>query len=202
MGNQPVYIHDNFEIVNFDREYRLVIFKACADAGLRRGDWETVENLVLEKYAQGKIECDPTREAVPYVYTIAKNCASDERRKQRLVEFEGNEMLEICDERNHFAKFEKDDVRMIVEEAFRRLVSECRDKEKVQILLRYVVNGESRARIAEELGVESDYVSLVKNRWLPRLQALVRGIVKEEQGGKLKFSTTDIGFLKQYMRNW
>ena len=56
MGKQSVYIHNNTEIVRFDKEYRLVVFQACKDAKLGRCDWEAVENMVLEKYAQGRIE--------------------------------------------------------------------------------------------------------------------------------------------------
>ena len=204
MGKQSVCVHSNDEVVRFDREYRLVVFQACKDAMLRRCDWEAVENMVLEKYAQGRIEYNPTRKAKPtsYYYAIAKNCAIDMLRKQRFVELDDKEEAEIRDEHDQFAMMEGEDEKGIVEEAFKRLAVECRDRQKVQILLRYAVNGEERANIAQEFCVSDDFVSLVKNRWLPRLQKLVREVIREDWDGRLKLSNTDICFLKPYMKNW
>ena len=204
MGNQSVCVHSNDEIVRFDKEYRLVVFQACKDVTLRRCDWEAVENLVLEKFAQGRIEYDPTRKAKPtsYYYAIAKNCAIDELRRQRFVELDDKAEAEIRDEHDQFAMIERQDEKVIVEEAFKRLATECHDWQKIQILLRYAVNGEERARLAEEFCVSDDYVSLVQNRWLPRLQKLVREVVREDRNGKLTFSNTDIRCLKSYMMNW
>ena len=50
--------------------------------------------------------------------------------------------------------------------------------------------------------MSDDFVSLVKNRWLPRLQKLVRDVIREDRDGRLKLSNTDIRFLKPYMKNW
>ena len=204
MGKQSVCVHSNAEIVRFDKEYRLVVFQACKDATIRRCDWEAVENLVLEKYAQGRIEYDPTRNAKPtsYYYAIARNCAIDELRRQRFVELDDKAEAEIRDEHDPFAMMKRQDEKVIVEEAFKRLAMECRDRQKVQILLRYAVNGEERTRLAKEFCVSDDFVSLVKNRWLPRLQKLVREVIREDRDGKLNFSNTDIRYLKPYMMNW
>ena len=204
MGKQSVFVHSNAEIVRFEKEYKLVIFQACKDAKLRRCDWEAVKNLVLEKYARGRIEYDPTKKAKPttYYFKVARNCARDELRKQRFVELDSKLEAEIRDERDLFAMMEKKDEQGIVVEAFKRLAMECRDKQKVQILLRYVVNGEERARLAEELGVTDDYVSLVKSRWLPCLQKLVRQVIQEDGDGRLNFNKNDVRYLKPYMMNW
>ncbi len=171
---------------------------------LRRCDCEAVENMVLEKYAQGRIEYNPTKKAKPtsYYYAIARNCAIDMLRSQRFVELDDKAEAEIRDERDQFAMMESEDEKRIVEEAFKRLAVECPDRQKVQILLRYAVNGEERAKLAEEFRVSDDFVSLVKNRWLPRLQKLVRKVIREDSDGKLKFSNTDIRFLRPYMMNW
>ena len=79
---------------------------------------------------------------------------------------------------------------------------ECRDTQKVEILLRYAVNGEERSELAEEYAVSEDFVSLVKTRWLPRLQKLVRKVMREDMEGELEFSNADIRFLEPYMLNW
>ena len=204
MGKQSVFVHDNAEIVRFDKDYKLVIFQACKDAKLRCCDWEAVKNLVLEKYAQGRIEYDPARGTKPttYYYVVAFHCAKDELRKQRFVELDSKLEAEIRDEHDLFAMIEKKDEQRIVVEAFKRLAMECRDKQKLQILLRYVVNGEARTRLAEEFGVTDGFVSLVKSRWLPRLQKLVRQVIQEDRDGKLNFHKNDLRYLKPYMMNW
>ena len=66
----------------------------------------------------------------------------------------------------------------------------------------YAVNGEERAKLAEEFCVSDDFVSLMKNRWLPRLQKQVHEVIREDRDGKLKSSNTDIRFLRPYMMNW
>ena len=204
MEKQSVYVHCNAEIVSFDKENKPVFFQAFKDTGLRRCDWEPAENLLLEKYALGRIEYDPTRKAKPssYYYAIARNCAIDMLRRERFVELDEKAEAEIPDAHNQFAMVESEDEKVIVEEAFKRLDMECRDRQKVQILLRYVVNGEERAGLAEEFCVSDDSVSLMKNRWLPRLQKLVREVIREDRDGNLTFSDTDIRYLKPYMMNW
>ena len=204
MEEQPLYVHSNTEIVRFDKEYRLVVFQACKDARLGRCNWDAVENMVLEKYAQGRIEYNPSKKAKPtsYYYAIARNCAKDMLRSQRFVELDDKAEAEIRDERDQFVMMESKDEKGIAEEVFKRLAVECPDRQKVQILLRYAVNGEERTKLAEEFCVSEDFVSLVKNRWLPRLQKLVREVIREDMDGKLKFSNTDIRFLKPYMKNW
>ena len=203
MGDQSVFVHSSAEIECFGKEYRAIIFKGFADAKLRRSDWEMVESLVLEKYALGKIEFNPTKISEPskYYYIVARNCAKDEVRKQRFVELDEKGEAEICDRHDQFSMMEQDE-KGVVQEAFRRLSKECPDTQKVEILLRYAVNGEERSELAEEYAVAEDFVSLVKTRWLPRLQKLVRKVMRDDMDGELEFSNTDIRFLEPYMLNW
>ena len=196
--------HTNSKIVRFEKEFKLVIFSACKAAGLRRCDWEGVVNEMLVKFSWGRIEYDTSRgaKATSYYYRIAKNVALDECRKQRLVELDDNEMEHVLDEHEPISQAEIEDEWLIVTEAIRRLVKEMRDRAKVEILIRYVVNKEKREDLAEEYDIDNDDVSLVKTRYLPRLQKLVKEVLKEDEEGRLKRSKTDISFLKPYMKNW
>ena len=197
--------HTSLEIVRFEEDYKLIIFSACKAAGLRRCDWEGVVNEMLLKYAMGLMEYDPTRgaKASSYYYKIARNKAKDFiKKQQRLVELDDNEMEHVLDEHEPVVQTEIEDERLIVIEAIRRLVKEMRDKTKVEILILYVVNKEKREDLAEEYGIDNDDVSLVKTRYLPRLQKLVKEVLKEDEEGRLKRSKTDISFLKPYMKNW
>lgn len=197
--------HTNSEIGRFEKEFKLVIFSACKAAGLRRCDWEGVVNEMLLKYAMGLMEYDPTRgaKASSYYYKIAWNKAKDFiKRQQRLVELDDNEMEHVLDEHEPIVQAEIEDERLIVIEAIRRLVKEMRDKTKVEVLVRFVINGEERQDLADDFQVDVDYISLVKTRYLPRLRKLVKEVLKEDEEGRVKLSKTDISFLKPYMRNW
>ena len=197
--------HTNSEIVRFEEDYKLIIFSACKAAGLRRCDWESVESEILLKYSMGLMEYDSTRgaKASSYYYMIAWCKARDFIRKQRrLVELDDNEMEHVFDEHEPIVQTEIEDERLMVTEAIRRLVKDMRDKTKVEVLVRFVINGEERQDLANDFQVDVDYISLVKTRYLPRLQKLVKEVLKEDGEGRLKLTKTDISFLKPYMKNW
>ena len=75
-----------------------------------------------------------------------------------------------------------------------------KDKKTLEILVRFVVNRENREGLAREYGVENDYVSVVKTRYLKLFQALVGNVMREDEEGKLRFSNNDISFLEPYMK--
>ena len=108
----------------------------------------------------------------------------------------------IADERNCYSQMDAEDVKAGLMEALKRLSGEMKDKTKLEMLVRYVVNDEDRAQLAREYHVDNDYVSLVKTRYLKRLQELVLDVFHEDEHGSLEESTTDIGFLRPYMVNW
>ena len=201
-----VYVKSNEEVCNFIEENKLVMFNAFRKAGLNRCDWEIALNDMARKFAEGKVNYDPNHKQgasmTTYVYTIAKNCALDMIRAQDNVVLDDETWESIRDTRNSFGQIDTENAVVLVKEAFRRLAKDCRDKKKVEMLLRYVVNQEERVGLAEEYGVEFDYLSLVKNRWLPRLQQYVREVLREDEEGKLKLGDfSEINFLKPYM-NW
>ncbi len=202
------FVHTDSEIVRFIKDYKLIIYKACEKARLNRCDWEIVESEMALKYAYGRINYDPAHgvKDTTYVFAIALNAAHDQMRSrhpERFQEMEDKDWDSIADKYDKYKQREeaKDD-KVIVIEALRRLVSKCHDKKKIEILLRNVIEETDRTQLAEEYGVTNDYISGVKNRWLPRLQELVKEVQKEDQKGKLKFSHIDIHFLKPYMMNW
>ncbi len=205
MNVSPAHVHTNSETASFINEQKLVIYKACKDSILRRCDWDVVVNSVARKYSKGQIEYNPARgKYSTFVYAVAKNCAIDELRRQhpeRFQNMDDKEWGNVHDEHDDYSHTVAGDRQVIGEEALRRLTSETRDKTKVEILVRFVLNGEKREELAEEYRVEGDYVSLVKTRYLPRLQKLVGEVMKEDEEGNLTLSNTDIGYLKPYL-NW
>lgn len=101
---------------------------------------------------------------------------------------------------SHYATEEKDE-RLLVKEGVRRLAKEMKDKTKLVLLLRYGLNDEDREALAKEYGVANDFVSLVKTRWLHRLQKHVREVLREDEAGELVLGDdSEIAFLKPYMK--
>ena len=94
------------------------------------------------------------------------------------------------------------DEKFVVTEALKRLVAEMHDKTKAEILVRFAINAETREDVARAYRVSPDYVSLVKTRYITRLQNFVRDVMKADEAGRLKLSDTDICFLHPYMKNW
>ena len=199
------FVHEDSEVVSFINEYKLIIYKACKDAWLRKCDWEIVENDMAIKYALGRIEYDPTRgvKASSYYYTIAWNSAKDQIRQQlRFVELDDKEIEHVLDEQDLFAQITDKDKQLLFTEAFRRLAKEMRDKRKVEILYRYIF-GENRARLAKEYGIDNDDISLVRTRYFPRLQKLFIKVQREDEEGKLKIGDfSEISFLKKHIKSW
>ena len=206
----------NAEIKNFINDYKGIIFQACKVACLRINDWETflrnsdweiVLNNVAMKFAEGRIEFDSTfgTKYSTYIFEVAKNCAKDEIRRQHLERFqdmEDNDWERVASRHDDYGKAEVDDERLVVKEALTRLAKEMHDKTKVEMLVRFVINGEERQDLADEYQVDVDYISQVKTRYLPRLQKLVKEVLKEEEEGKLKLNNGNVNFLQPYMKNW
>lgn len=207
MGKPSVYVHTNAEVVRFMKEHKRTIFQACKDAGLRRCDWESVENEIAVKYAIGRCEYDPTRGAMysTYIYKVSKNCAIDEIRRQhaeRVQDLDDKDWEKLGDGHDIFRWLEASDERIIVKEAFIRIAPKIRDKKKLVLLLRYVPNDEDRQALAKEYNVDNDFVSLVKTRKLPELQEIVKEVLREDEAGELRLGDDSvIDFLKPYM-NW
>ena len=198
------FVKGNTEVKKFVDSYKPIIYRACHDAGLGCRDWDVVLNTMAIKYAEGRFGYDPSRGVKPttYAYMVASCRAKDEIRRQhpeRFTDVEDKDRENIADKGDNYAQMNRSDEMLIVCEALRRMVRLVHDKTKPEMLVRYVINGESREGLASEFGVTEDYVSLVKNRYLPRLQALVREVWQEDAEGRLNLSSTDISFLKAYI---
>ena len=203
---ESVYVHTDLEIANFINDYKPNIYGACKHAKLNRSLWDVVLNTVAIKFAVGKITAyNPTlgTKYSTYIFEIARNCAVDERKRQhaeRFHEMEEKGWEQIADGHDCDSRTNADDEKQIVTEALKRFVKEMHDMTKAEILVRYAINGEKREKLAEEYGVQYDFISLVKTRYMKRLQVIAKEVLKQDEAGKLKLSDTDISFLKPYMK--
>ena len=208
MEMQSVYVHTESEIVDFINENKPIIFKAFNKAGLNHCEWDYALNTLLLKFAQGKIVFDKERgtKKSTYIFTIAYNTARDVVRQQHWERYEdlddkkgweGIRDEHYCPRRQQKAEDEK----LVVKEALRRFYREMKDRTKIELLVRYVINGEKRTDLAKEYHVREDFVSLIQTRFLPKLQKLVKRVLKEDERGELKLGDTkEISFLKPYMK--
>jgi len=201
------FVHSDSEIARFIENYKLIIYSGCKNARLARCHWDIVLNEMAFRFATGKLECDPARVAkyTRFIAIVAGNCARDVKREQRKDIFqnlEDKEWDDIASSHGFHCQTAKEDIQFVIRESLKRLAEECRDKKKIQILVRYILNKESRESLAEEYGVDEDYVSVVKNRWYDIWKILIRRVIRDDYDGALKLSKTDISSLEKFLKNW
>lgn len=204
----PKWIKNNTEVEEFynDSEYTNVIYNACWKNGLDRSRWDEVRNTVAIKFGQGKLKYDPTRGATltTFIFTVAENAALSLLRSQHSDLFQDKDeafLEKIGKEYKSCRMTEKEDDLLLVREALRRLHEKTGNKRNLEILLRYVVNGEKREVLAREYGVTADQVSLVKHRLLPQFQHYLEEVIKEDEQGRLRIGNiSKINFLIRFLK--
>lgn len=204
----PKWIKNNAEVEEFynDSEYTNVIYNACWKNGLDRSRWDEVRNTVAIKFGQGKLKYDPTRGATltTFIFTVAENAALSLLRSQHSDLFQDKDeafLEKIGKEYKSCRMTEKEDDLLLVREALRRLHEKTDNKRNLEILLRYVVNGEKREVLAREYGVTADQVSLVKHRLLPQFQHYLEEVIKEDEQGRLRIGNiSKINFLIRFLK--
>lgn len=106
----------------------------------------------------------------------------------------------MADRHNHFSELDREDELLVTLEALRRLQAERNDLNKVELLVRFVLGEESRKDLAKRHGVSESEVSNVRSHWLPRLERHVRDVQNEDEMGRLKLTSTDLGAIESYVK--
>lgn len=96
----------------------------------------------------------------------------------------------------------REDVIFFICEALKRLSAKCRDKAKMIILMRYLINQEKSKVIAQDFHVKIGYINVVQTRYKPKLQELILQVMAEDEDGTLVLSSEDISYLEPYMKSW
>jgi hypothetical protein len=199
-----VFVKTDAQVSSFAEQNRGLIFQAFHRARLPRHDWDGVMNNMLIKFAKGKLDFNASKGAKysTFIYGVARNCALDElqRRHPEPVDVMDKHWENLRDGHEFQRSLEGHDAKVIVQESLKRLVKEVRDKKKVEILVRFVLNGEDRDAVAQSYHVAPDYVSVVKTRYYGRLQRLAREVLKQDEEGRLETDGTDISFLNPYLK--
>lgn len=188
----------NHDIKVFIEKFSGIINAACEGAGMPEYDCASVISIVAQKFSLGKIvfSAEHGNKESTYIYRIAYNAAIDEMRNTRR---HNNVKLDdtMVDTRRGYSRLENEDEQFVTREALNRLALKC-DQRTMVLLVRYGL-GESREDLAKEYKERPNYISLVKNHWGRRYDAIRNMVWHEDEEGTLKLSPDRIGFLKPYL---
>ena len=96
------------------------------------------------------------------------------------MNFEEEELTRLSEENGAVTPenaYDADELRKWIREGIRILRKETRSKLMVDAFVMMVIDEERPKDIAKKLNVRPDYISLAKNRCLPRLRAIIREIM-------------------------
>lgn len=181
--------HSDREITGFVKEYTGVIRKACSTTPLCEADWDAVVYEVAVKFADGKLEYDPSRNAsmATFVYKVARNEAVNAWKKYKTHHFIATDPAELVaqseDECFTESRMSREDCVLRLNEALNRLSAGCRTPKRITIFIRHVIFLESREAVAERFGVTVNTVSMAKTHLLPKFRGHLKAIAEEEAKG-------------------
>lgn len=161
-----------------------VALKKCSDHGLAD---MAVNDVMMTIYVKHGCHFNPQKGRFSnYLATMVRNaCRTLMRKDSKYVNIEEEALVHLCDE-NHatagLASCEANEIRQWVDEGIRRLRKEIRSQLMVDAFVMALINEERPMDIAKKLNVRPAYVSLAKNRCLPRLRAILMKIKRAEDG--------------------
>ncbi len=181
--------HSEREVADFVKRYTGVIYKACSTTPLCRADWDTVVYEVAVKFADGRLEYDPSKKAsmATFVYTVARNEAINtymKSRPDRCTIKDPAEILELrAGESFTEGRMTKEDCLLRANEALNRLSAGCRNPKRVSIFVHSVFFLEPPELVAKRFGVSVGTVNMAKNNLLPKFRGHLEDIAEEEAKG-------------------
>lgn len=217
---EVTYVLSDEEIKKFMKDYKGLVYDACTQAGMPapfNKEWgdldreEVFQNVILKK-ATGKWYYDSARgtKESSYVYKVAYREALTHL--YRRGHLKGETVLTDEEWQTIAAKTPRKynstaDARLVFREGLNRLAQEKKcGRDQLEVLVRYMLVDSDdkayRAKLAQEYGYRNaDSVSVIANRWFPRLMSHARNVVLEDLDGRLVISTDyhKISFLKPYL---
>ena len=181
--------HSEREVLAFVKEYKATIYNACSATCLCRADWDAVVCEVAVKYANGKMEFDPSKNASmkTFVYKVARNEAVNAWKKYKTHHFVATDPEEITakhdDETVTEVRMAKEDSVLRANEALNRLSAGCRNPKRIAIFIRHVLFLEPREAVARRFRVSVNTVSMAKTHLLPKFRRHLDDIAEEEAKG-------------------
>ena len=163
----------------FYRTYKAFMFSIARNEGLDHGQADLVINdIMITIFMKKACYFDPRKNRFSnYLATMVRNgCRSLRRRERRYIAVEDDDLVRLCEENGAVARdvsCDAGEIRACVEEGIRLLRKEVHSQLMVDAFVMSVLEEERPMDVAKKLNVRPDYVSLAKNRCLPRLRIIV-----------------------------
>ncbi len=156
-----------------------IALKKCSDHGMAD---MAINDVMLTIYVKHGCHFNPQQGRFSnYLATMVRNaCKSLMRKNSKYVNIEEEALVRLCDENHASAGLmpcEAKEIRQWVDEGIRRLRKEIRSQLMVDAFVMALIDEERPMDIAKKLNVRPAYVSLAKNRCLPRLRAILMRIM-------------------------
>ena len=168
---------------DFQKTYRPFMFAIAKSQGLDKLDAdEAIENLMIKIFVDKKCGYDPKRGPFRnYLATMVRNeCRSLCRKTKYFTYYEEQDLERLCDESGMSCQpqYSSKEFAIMVEEGIRQLRKEVHSQLQVESFIMTVIHEERPMDVAKKLNVRPDYVSLAKNRCLPRFRTILRNIME------------------------
>ena len=170
---------------DFYRTYKNFMYSIAKHERLDYGKIDlAIDDVMITIFMKHACHFDPKKSRFSnYLATMVRNaCRNVKRREHRYVNYEEEELTRLCEENGAVTSesaYDTDEQRKWIHEGIRLLRKEMRSKLMVDAFVMMVIGEERPKDIAKKLHVRPDYVSLAKNRCLPRLRAIIGKIMKK-----------------------
>jgi len=174
---------DKLEAEEFYRIYKAYMFAIARAEVVDQGQAQmAIDNVLITIFMKRKCNFDPKKSRFRYyLASMVRNaCRSLKRRERRYFACEDEELVRLCEDNGavvHEKSYDAGEIRKCIDEAIRLLRKEVRSQLMVDAFEMMVIKEERPMDIAKKLNVRPDYVSLAKNRCLPRLRAIVEDLL-------------------------
>lgn len=138
-----------------------------------------VDDVMLKIFVTRKFHFDPKKSPFrPYLATVVRNaCRSLKRRERRYYCLDEDELVALCEINGASARdkaLEAREIRQWIDQGIEILRQEVRSKLMVDVFVMALIGNERPKDVARKMNVSPDYVSLAKNRCLPRLREILK----------------------------
>jgi len=174
---------DKMGAEEFYRTYKSFMFSVAQNEKLDHGQAAmAIDDVMITIFMKNACHFDPRENRFSnYLATMVRNaCRSLKRRERRYVAVEDDTLVRLCEDDGAVTRdisSNAREIRKCIDEGIRLLRKETRSQLMVDAFVMAVLEDERPMDVAKKLNVRPDYVSLAKNRCLPRLRAIVSDLL-------------------------
>lgn len=177
---------DSMDDNEFYRIYKVNMYSVAWNENMDKGEADlAISNVMQTIFMKHACHYNPAKgRFTNYLATMVRNaCRSLRRGERRYVNCDEDELVRVCEENGattRVSEYLPGEISQFIDEAIRILRKEVHSQLMVDAFVMMVLEGERPIEVARKLNVRPDYVSLAKNRCLPRLRAILRKLMDED----------------------